>query len=118
MSDVTTVVVSLSQRLGELQKRLEALESEKIAVKQEIATLLDQIARTVPPPLGDGTRSQVLWVLRSDEDHAHSPLDICTKLGRSHESDLNSVRLLLGRLHKEGVVKRIRHGRYQINKER
>jgi hypothetical protein len=111
MSDI----IGLSQRLADLQKRLAEVESERVALRQEIPRVQEQLAAVVPPAFGSSNRTQVLWVLRRDEEHAHSPLDICRTLGRTHHNDVNAVRLLLGRLTREGMVTRVSHGRYRIN---
>src|SRR6476646_6944316 len=102
MSDRMNAIITLSQRLADLQKRFAELEAERVAVRQEMQNVQEQLARVVPPAFGSSDRTQVLWVLRRDEEHAQSPLDICRTLGRMHHSDLNAIRILLCRLTREG----------------
>lgn len=115
MNDRMNAVVDLSQRLADLQRRLAEVESERVALKQQIHDVQEHLAAVVPPAFGGSRRTQVLWVLRRDEEHAYSPLDVCRALGQTHASDVNAVRLLLRRLTREGKVTRVSHGRYRIN---
>jgi hypothetical protein len=115
MTDRTNAIIDISQRFADLQKRLAEVEAERLALKQEIQTVQERLAAVVPPAFGSSNRTQVLWVLRRDDEHAYSPLDICRQLGRVRDSDVNAVRLVLGRLTREGKVTRISHGRYRIN---
>lgn len=117
MTDMATTIANLSQQLVERQKRLAEIEAERIQLKNEIIGLSEQLAAVVPPAFGSSNRTQVLWVLRNDPDHAYSPLDICRRLGRTGYYDVNAVRLLLSRLSRSGKVTKISHGRYQFPKQ-
>ena len=116
MSDTLTNVVSLSQRLAALQKQLAELDADRARVNQQINTCMAQLSATVPPPTDGSTRSRVLWVLHQFEESALAPMDICSRLNISHFRDQANVRLLLMRMCREGRVRRISHGRYQINR--
>lgn len=114
MSDGTTTLLNLSQRLADLQKRMAAVEAERAALAEEIETLHQQMAAAIPPARGNTNRSQVLWLLRRDAGRDYSPLDIWQMLGRTSGADLNNIRVTLSRMAREGVVKRVGHGRYRI----
>jgi hypothetical protein len=117
MTDTTTSIANLSQQLLDRKKRLAEIEAERIQIKNEIIGLSEQLAAIVPPAFGSSNRTQVLWVLRNDPDHAYSPLDICRRLGRTGYYDVNAVRLVLTRLKTAGKVTKIGHGRYQFPKQ-
>ncbi|HEX3584189.1 MAG TPA: hypothetical protein VH087_20660 [Thermoanaerobaculia bacterium] len=117
MADTATTIVNLSQGLVERQKRLAEIEAERIQLKNEIIGMTEQLAALVPPAFGSSNRTQVLWVLRNDPDHAYSPLDVCRKLGRRSYNDVNAVRLVLSRLSRSGKVTKISHGRYQFPRQ-
>src|ERR1043166_8819081 len=117
MTDTVTTIASLSQQLLDRQKRLAEIEAERIQIKSEIIGINERLAALVPPAFGSSNRTQVLWVLRNDPDHAYSPLDICRRLGRTGYYDVNAVRLLLSRLSRSGPVTKISHGRYQYPKQ-
>jgi hypothetical protein len=114
MSDSTSTVISLSQRLAELQKRLVDIESERVAVKNEIEAVQQQIVAAIPPSPGTTYRSRVLWLLRRDTSRDYSPIDLWQMLGYKSEADLKNVRLTVSRLAREGAVQRVGHGRYRI----
>jgi len=121
MSDGIDVVLTISQRLDQLKNRLAALEAEKLAIKEEMAACMAQLAgtagRNLPPPPNAAMKSQVLWVLQKYEDRALSPLDISYELNRLKKRELTNVRLILTRLLRSGEIRRIGHGRYQIRKD-
>jgi hypothetical protein len=117
MNDHVMQIAALSQRLLDRQNRLAELEKERIDIKNEIIGIDEQLAALVPPAFGSSNRTQILWVLRNDPEHQYSPLDVCRKLGRVHRTDVNSVRLILVRLVREGSVRKISHGRYQFARQ-
>ena len=117
MIDTSAMIADLSQQLVDRQKRLAAIEAERIQLKNEIIGLNEQLAALVPPAFGSSNRTHVMWVLRNDPDHAYSPLDICRRLGRTSHYDVNAVRLVLSRLNRSGKVTKISHGRYQFPKQ-
>ena len=117
MADTIATIAKLSQQLLGRQQRLAEIEAERIQIKNEIIGINEQLAAVVPPAFGSSNRTQVMWVLRNDPEHAYSPLDICRKLGRTGEYDVNAVRLLLSRLSRSGQVTKISHGRYQFPKQ-
>jgi hypothetical protein len=117
MPDSVTTIASLSQQLLERKKRLAEIEAERIQLKNEIIGLSEQLAAVVPPAFGSTNRTQIMWVLRNDPDHAYSPLDVCRRLGRTGYHDVNAIRLVLGRLSRSGKVTKISHGRYQFPRQ-
>jgi hypothetical protein len=114
MSDATTTLISLSQRLADLQRRMVEVEAERAMLAVQIETLQQQMAAAIPPARGSTNRSQVLWLLRRDATREYSPLDIWQMLGRTSGADLNNIRVTLSRLAREGAVERVGHGRYRI----
>jgi hypothetical protein len=117
MADTVITIANLSQGLVERQNRLAEIEAERMQIKNEIIGMTEQLAALVPPAFGSSNRTQVLWVLRNDPEHAYSPLDVCRKLRRTGYYDVNAVRLVLSRLSKSGKVTKIGHGRYQYPKQ-
>jgi hypothetical protein len=115
MSTLSERVMTLSQRMADLQKRLADVDAERAEIKQEIFTVGEELAAT-SPAFGASYRTRVLWIMRNEESRDFSPSDLARKLGLTHRSDFNAVRLLLPRLVRAGKVTRVTHGRYRINK--
>jgi hypothetical protein len=115
MGTLSDRVMSLSQRMADLQKRLAEVDAERLTIKQEIFAVGEELAAT-SPAFGASYRTQVLWIMRNEENREFSPLDLSRKLSLTHQGDFNAIRLLLPRLVRAGKVTRVTHGRYRINK--
>ena len=119
MEESVSAVLSISQRLESLQRRMTELDVERAHVQQEIAGCMRELAamadRGAAPPPGALPRQHILWVLRQNPNRPMGPIDVAIKLRVTSRHDEANVRTLLARMAKEGTVKRVSHGRYIIN---
>jgi len=116
MNDVNSVL-EISQKLENLNRRLAELDQQRDAIQDEIDECMTKLgyvtARHVPYSGKITTRQLTIAMLNKYSDRPLAPQDIAAEL----EIDGQTIRGLLARLAREGVVKRSAHGRYQIAKE-
>jgi hypothetical protein len=120
MNESEQTVLNLTQKLESLKRRLDELDAERARVKLDFDVCMSQLAsaasRTVPPPEDSSTRSQILWALQRYDDRPLSPMDISDELQHTDRRDHANVRTLLARMTREGIVRRLNHGRYLLQK--
>src|SRR5438045_2421058 len=118
MNESEQNVLNLTQKLESLKRRLDELDAERARVKLDFDVCMSQLAvaasRIVPPPEDSSTRSQILWVLQRYDDRPLSPMDISDELQHTDRRDHANVRTLLARMTREGIVRRLNHGRYLL----
>jgi hypothetical protein len=117
MADAVQRIIEDGELLQKLRSRLADLDGERTSVEAEITACVQRIAATtggvVPPPANTKLSHQILWLLRSNSEHALAPADVAQKLGLTRANELENIRVHLSRMREKGWIKRVAHGRYQ-----
>jgi hypothetical protein len=111
MSDISSRLTALRQRLDELKAERDAIEAQIDGCVDELASLAGDPAPAAAIPDGlPGAR--VLALLRRHPDRPMAPADVAQALGISRRAEMAAIRGLLARMAREGRVRRVAHGRY------
>lgn len=109
-------VLELSQKLQKLQNRLAELDAERRSVETELAICMSELGKAtqahVLPGAGASSRELALWVLRKYPERPISPNDVALQGGIPP----STIRSLLQRMAKQGIIRRTSHGRYELVK--
>ena len=115
MNDVNNVL-KISRNLEKLNNRLAELDAERRSIQSEIALCMSELGLAasghVMPDDQMKSRQLVIWVLHKYPERPMSPRDI------AYEANLwgSTIRSLLQRMVKDGVIRRVTHGRYELVK--
>lgn len=117
MVDLTGVLVT-SRKLEALNGRATELRRELAEVEKEIALCMVELGQLTgghqTPDKNAPLRHYILWVLNKYADRPVAPVDIARELRITDKRDKQNIRGILGRLVREGRVRQMDRGRYQI----
>jgi hypothetical protein len=109
-------VLELSLKLQKLQNRLAELDAERSSVETEIAVCMSELGKAtsahVLPGTNASSRDLALWVIRKYPERPISPNDVAREGG----IEPTTVRSLLQRMARQGIIRRTSHGRYELVK--
>jgi hypothetical protein len=100
----------------------ENLANEEIRMLDgKILEAMRKIGAAAGTPLAalhTGPATRVLKILHENPERAYSPSDLARILGLRSEDERNALRLLLGRMARDGRARRVAHGRYCASRPR
>ena len=113
MNEISSVL-DISQKLETLNRRLAEIDQQRDAIQDEIDECMTKLgyvtARHIPYSGKVTTRQLTMAMFNKYPDRYLAPQDIAAEI----DVDGQTIRGLLARLAREGIVKRYAHGRYQI----
>lgn len=118
--DSVDKVVELSAPLGQLRERLAQLAEEYAKVKAEIDRRMAELAKlmgdqVLPLPPDATLRERVLAIFKRDPQQRLRAPGLSAMIGsRTHE--IGTLRKLLVRMTKDGLLVRIQHGEYALKR--
>jgi len=118
--DTVRKVVELSAPLGQLRERLAKLAADYAEVKADIDSRVAELAKLmgdqyIPLPPDATLREKVLYIFRRDPQQRLRAPNLSQMIGPdTHE--LPTLRKLLLRMTKDGLLVRTQHGEYALRR--